>query len=329
MTPVTDTDSRAAGAVVETDLPSLRRYARSLLTRYRIPSGWLQPDDVVQYAIAELLEHRSKIDNPEAYVRAVAWRFVLRAAHDRRHVADAPVDDESRSVSVHPVAPVEDQVETRIVAERVYRELAALPPQQGRAVYLIQAVGTSRAEAAALMGTAEGTVSSHLHRGMTRLRDTLGYVLGSFTAVLAVLAIVVEIVPGRSRGLLAGAEQQVLDPLKVAIAGGGSGPFLVPVLVVALLLAWVMRSLKRRRPQQRGPEVASGSRRVSYEPPIATNRRRAVRATAKPGPFPGLLGPGEEKEPPPAMQGFVGGSRRRVDEWQVQRMRQSAVRRYE
>lgn len=339
---MTDTDARVAPEeVLRSDLGPLRLFAQSLLTKYRVPTGWLQADDVVQYAVAELLGRQCTVQNPEAYLRTVARRFVLRAVREGRRFtvppADGPAVDQvagsrTRPVSVQPARPVEDQAETRIAAERVYRELAGLPSQQSRAVYLVQALGMSRAEAAAMMDIAEGTVSSHLSRGLTKLREALGYVLGSF---LLVAAVIIAVFRGAPNDIASAGWPRVISSVAAATAPWRTPVFVAVSVALVAFAAWA--TLRRR-----GGRILAGPRR-----PAAGSRRPAARPgdpVLAPSPLPGsadLFGrpsplPSDTMEIPVEPGRRVGeaaaeSERRRAErlEQQRQRARQSAVRRYE
>ena len=57
--------------------------------------------------------------------------------------------------------------------------LAALPAEQRAAIVLVDVQGYGVAEAAAMLGVAEGTVKSRCARGRARMAITLGYLRGN------------------------------------------------------------------------------------------------------------------------------------------------------
>ncbi|WP_431895909.1 sigma factor-like helix-turn-helix DNA-binding protein [Micromonospora haikouensis] len=61
--------------------------------------------------------------------------------------------------------------------------LARLTPAQSQAVRLVDGLDFSRAEAAAAMGVAEGTVSPHRARGLAKLRHLAGHLRGALYVV--------------------------------------------------------------------------------------------------------------------------------------------------
>ena len=183
----------------------LRAYAATRLRRYKIPNGVLEPDEVVNYTVIELIERWDSIDDPGRYMFTVARRFVQRAAYEGRRFTGAggPDDngidldqvgsDQVSYVSTPAASPVEDQVDARIRVLRLYAAMADLTPQQRRAVWLVDLAGRSRADAAAAMNVAVGAVSVHRDRGLKKLRMRLSEFGGCLAAIAwAGLALVVR-----------------------------------------------------------------------------------------------------------------------------------------
>jgi RNA polymerase sigma-70 factor (ECF subfamily) len=63
--------------------------------------------------------------------------------------------------------------ETAMAGSELWNEVRRLPPQQRDAVILVYAEDLTHAEAAAIMGCTEKTVSWHLHEARKRLRARL------------------------------------------------------------------------------------------------------------------------------------------------------------
>jgi RNA polymerase sigma-70 factor (ECF subfamily) len=68
---------------------------------------------------------------------------------------------------------VAESAETAVAGSEIWSEVRRLPPQQRDAVILVYAEDLSHAEAAAIMGCTEKTVSWHLHEARKRLRARL------------------------------------------------------------------------------------------------------------------------------------------------------------
>lgn len=143
--------------------PALLRFA------YLLTGGQAEAEDAVQSALERALARWSRIvriGDPDAYVRRMivhehisAWR------RWRRRVS---VVEEVR------VADAGDPAEEVARADVVRRLCAALPPVQRAAVVLRFYEDLDYREIAALLGCAEATARSHVHRALTVLRGELG-----------------------------------------------------------------------------------------------------------------------------------------------------------
>jgi RNA polymerase sigma-70 factor, ECF subfamily len=133
---------------------------------YAMTSDFAEAQDLMQEAYARAWQRWSKVgvyEDPEAWVRTVAWR--LAASRWRRAKVGA------RAVlrhgpQAHAAAPNADTV--ALVAA-----LRQLPVAQRRAVVLHHLVGRSVAEIAYDEGCAEGTVKARLSRGRAALAELL------------------------------------------------------------------------------------------------------------------------------------------------------------
>jgi len=114
-------------------------------------------DDAMQETFIAVLRNLRSLREPAAlhgWVRRIAVRESIRVARDRR---EEPVDP-ALLVSA-PVPPVD-----MATVIDVRSALAALSPEQRAILVLRDVDGLSEHEAAALLGVAEGTVKSRLHR---------------------------------------------------------------------------------------------------------------------------------------------------------------------
>ncbi len=109
--------------------------------------------------------------------RILANVFINSCRKRRREPAQAPWADVAELGS--PVQPgrlarsAEDEALDGLTDSEVMRALRRLPGSYGAAVYLADVEGYSYKEIAQLLGTPIGTVMSRLHRGRTKLRESL------------------------------------------------------------------------------------------------------------------------------------------------------------
>jgi RNA polymerase sigma-70 factor (ECF subfamily) len=127
-------------------------------------------EDAVQDAFVSALRAAPSF-RFESAVSTWLHRIVVNACLDRM-----------RRAAVRPQAPLEeapdrgaDPYGARDLAMEVQRGLAMLPPEQRAAIVLVDLQGVAVAEAAALLGVAEGTVKSRCARGRARLALVLGH----------------------------------------------------------------------------------------------------------------------------------------------------------
>jgi RNA polymerase sigma-70 factor (ECF subfamily) len=104
-------------------------------------------------------------------VNACLDRLRRRQAHPTVPLPDGRHTDEGPSIGPEPSAPVQDH-DTALV---VRQALAALPAEQRAALVLVDVQGYPVAEAAGILGVAEGTIKSRCARGRARMAVTLGH----------------------------------------------------------------------------------------------------------------------------------------------------------
>ncbi|GGN89524.1 RNA polymerase sigma factor SigM [Actinoplanes lobatus] len=140
--------------------------------------------DAVQDALLNAHRNAARFRG-EAAVTTWLHRIVVNACLDRirRRQAHPTVPlpegnrDDDRPSGPEPAAPAPDQDTVLVVREA----LAALPVEQRAAIVLVDVQGYGVAEAAAMLGVAEGTVKSRCARGRARMAVTLGYLRGNRT----------------------------------------------------------------------------------------------------------------------------------------------------
>jgi len=151
-------------ALLERQIPSLRRYARALT---RDPDA---ADDLVQDTLERALS-RWALRRPEADLRP--WLFtILRNLHvdalrrRRGHGASVALDE-----SCDPPAP--GATDDGLALGDVLAALDRLPEEQKSLLLLIGVEDLAYADAARVLGIPIGTVMSRLARGRDRLRSIL------------------------------------------------------------------------------------------------------------------------------------------------------------
>ncbi|NYJ02035.1 RNA polymerase sigma-70 factor (sigma-E family) [Nocardioides thalensis] len=144
------------------------RVAALLRFGYLVTGSQQAAEDAVQSALVRACEKWSRVrrtTDPDAYVR----RMVVNA-----HVSAWRKSGRRES----PVALVQDRTagdpaEAVARDDAVWRMCAALPPQQRAAVVLRFYEDLEYGEIAAILGVAEPTVRSHVHRALAALRREL------------------------------------------------------------------------------------------------------------------------------------------------------------
>ena len=144
------------------------RVAALLRFGYLVTGSQHAAEDAVQSALERACRKWSRVrraDDPDAYVR----RMIVNAhVSDWRRAArrESPVAEVRLADQVDPADAVSR-------ADAVWRVCQGLPPQQRAAVVLRYYEDLDYPEIAALLGVAEPTVRSHVHRALTALRGEL------------------------------------------------------------------------------------------------------------------------------------------------------------
>jgi len=169
---VTEQPSRPSGGTA----PSFEQWAQArvaglLRFAYLVTGSQHAAEDAVQTALTRACERWSRVsrtDDPDTYVRRMvvnahvsSWR-----RSGRRELTVAEVRDSRERSADDPAAGV-------VRDDAVWRVCAALPPQQRAAVVLRFYEDLDYPEIARVLGVAEATVRSHVHRGLAALRREL------------------------------------------------------------------------------------------------------------------------------------------------------------
>jgi RNA polymerase sigma-70 factor (ECF subfamily) len=138
--------------------------------------------DAVQDALLSAFRGAARFRGDSA-VTTWLHRIVVNASLDRIRRRQAhptvPLPDGSHSADrpsgVEPAAPAQDHDVALVVREA----LAGLPAEQRAAIVLVDVQGYPVAEAAELLGVAEGTIKSRCARGRARMALALGHLRGA------------------------------------------------------------------------------------------------------------------------------------------------------
>jgi RNA polymerase sigma-70 factor (ECF subfamily) len=153
------------GALLQTEIPRLRRYARAL-TR-----DASRADDLVQSCLVRALA-KSHLWQPGTDLRA--WLFTI--LHNQY------VNDVRRAMREGTTIPVEDAAPTLTVPSTqgaslrlrdLDRALARLPEEQRQILLLVGLEGMRYEEVATVLNVPVGTVRSRLSRGRDMLRQLM------------------------------------------------------------------------------------------------------------------------------------------------------------
>jgi RNA polymerase sigma-70 factor, ECF subfamily len=111
-------------------------------------------------------------------VNACLDRIRRRHAHPTVPLPDGNRDDDNPALARRePAAPIQDHDTALVVRDA----LAALPVDQRAALVLVDLQGYPVAEAAEILGVAEGTIKSRCARGRARMAVTLAHLRPGFT----------------------------------------------------------------------------------------------------------------------------------------------------
>ncbi|MCC5946946.1 MAG: sigma-70 family RNA polymerase sigma factor [Nitriliruptoraceae bacterium] len=145
-------------------------FRRAFLVARRILGDPTSAEDVAAEAMARAFAHWSRIgDRPwrEGWVVRVATNLAIDVARRGSRVSDRPTEPDTVTVDDH----TDEVVVLRLTLVAALRRL---PRRQREAVSLRYLAGLSEAQVAEAMQVSAGSVKTHLHRGVQRLRARLG-----------------------------------------------------------------------------------------------------------------------------------------------------------
>jgi RNA polymerase sigma-70 factor (ECF subfamily) len=128
-------------------------------------------EDVAQDVAIKLASALRSFDGRSAFTSWL-YRVTLNAVRDMQRSRMRRGRTVDRYAEVAPDEYLPDQEESAASRE-LWEAVRALPPQQRDAVLLIYAEGMNHAEAGAIMGCKEATVSWHVHEARKTLRALL------------------------------------------------------------------------------------------------------------------------------------------------------------
>jgi RNA polymerase sigma-70 factor (ECF subfamily) len=162
-------DARATDTLLAHVRPMVHRYCRARLGR--LPAGEHAADDVAQEVCIAVLSALPRYEDQgrpfEAFVFGIAAHKV---ADVQRLAMRLAVPTESEPDEPDQQLGPEDQVLQRSDAERAWRQLNLLPPNQRELLLLRVRVGLSVEGTARALGMTAGAVRVAQHRALARLR---------------------------------------------------------------------------------------------------------------------------------------------------------------
>lgn len=145
-------------------------FRRAFLVARRIVGDPTSAEDVAAEALARAFAHWTRIGAApwrEGWVVRVATNLAIDVVRGRSRLSDRPVEHDPTSQTVGD----DDIVALRVTLAAGLRRL---PRRQREAVALRYLAGLSEAEVADALQVSVGSVKTHLHRGVHRLRTRLG-----------------------------------------------------------------------------------------------------------------------------------------------------------
>jgi RNA polymerase sigma factor (sigma-70 family) len=141
-------------------------YPRLISSLQLLTGSRAEAEDLAQEALARVCERWSRVrgmDSPAGYLYTIALNLARKRA---RRLRRGPVPDEPRSVP--------DPGETAERRAAIREALRSLSAKQREALVVVEWLGFSPAEAAALLGVSPESLRARLHRARSELRSRFG-----------------------------------------------------------------------------------------------------------------------------------------------------------
>lgn len=142
---------------------------------FRTAAKWLgrrqDAEDIAQDVCVKLATAIRSFDGRSAFTSWL-YRVTLNAVRDSQRASTRRGRHHDRLAEVHPDSDPGDQEDATTMGE-LWTAVRSLPNQQRDAVLLVYSEDKSHAEAGAIMGCKEATVSWHIHEAKKTLRGLL------------------------------------------------------------------------------------------------------------------------------------------------------------
>ncbi|HJU19832.1 MAG TPA: sigma-70 family RNA polymerase sigma factor [Stellaceae bacterium] len=151
-------------ALIETQLPGLRRFARAL-----VRGDGERADDLVQDGIERALAHwhrRRPEGNFRGWLYTIVYNRFVTGEHMRRRHGQIPLAEASEA----ELPPIDGGQYAALHYRDFLRAFRTLPENQRSVMRLIAVEGLSYQQVARVLGVPIGTVMSRLSRARERLR---------------------------------------------------------------------------------------------------------------------------------------------------------------
>ena len=158
-------DGTAFAALIEA------QYDRIYRTAWRWCGHRTDAEDIAQEVCVKIGQGLHGFDGRSAFSSWV-YRITLNTVRDWQRAAARRGRNADAYAEVSPTEVIADQ-EAAATGSRLWQAVRTLPEKQRDAVLLVYAEELSHAEAAAIMGIREATVSFHVHAARKTLRGLL------------------------------------------------------------------------------------------------------------------------------------------------------------
>lgn len=138
-------------------------FPKAVAAAHRVTGEWAAAEDAALQAMSKAHFRWARI-GPEP------WRdvWVIKVA------VNEAISHLPRPRAIPPTPPVTDPSDEVALRQTLTAALRRLPRRQCEVIVLRYLLGYSEAQVASVLGVGRATVKTHLHRGMSALRTTLG-----------------------------------------------------------------------------------------------------------------------------------------------------------